>query len=174
MFFDLLEKKFEETKTFWELPKFFSIVQSRATINPMIKKKICCYPKFFEHCSKNSITKFMISNCHYQKWWPIFSIAHIRNQIFQVMTKFFGVIGFIVAFDYMIKKNRTTPQSYFGLPKFFVEETKKQFGCQLWWFKVVAIELSFDQQSCGNQIYFWLPCITWVAWMYGKFSLHQV
>jgi len=48
------------------------------------------------------------------------------------MTKFFGVIGFIVAFDYMIKKIRTTPQSYFGLPKFFVEETKKQFGCQLW------------------------------------------
>jgi hypothetical protein len=47
MLFDLLEKIFEQTKTFWELPEFFSIVQSRTTINPMIKKKNWSLPKNF-------------------------------------------------------------------------------------------------------------------------------
>jgi hypothetical protein len=48
------------------------------------------------------------------------------------MTNFFGIVGFTAAFDCMIKKIQTTPQSCFGLPKFFVEKTKKQFGRQLW------------------------------------------
>jgi hypothetical protein len=33
----------------------------------------------------------------------IFSITHVGNQFFQAMTKFFGVVGLMIAFDCKIK-----------------------------------------------------------------------
>lgn len=82
MFFDLFDKNFGQTKTFC-CPNCFQSSNQKWPSIQWLNKKLGCCPKTFEHCSKNSIIKFLVTKCHDQNWrlnsfsrlgwWPNFS-----------------------------------------------------------------------------------------------------